>query len=144
MAARGWGSDHGAPSTLGAHSATYGSLPLRETERSEPRSRIQWPGGLAHLAGTPSRGKSGHFNKLPLMRGDLELEKNSHSVKCSEASSLSASVEGGSLLLAIQASGCHGEVTKNAALFSGHSCPVFLCYSKTRSAQSLGSSAAVL
>ncbi|XP_006087248.1 O-acyltransferase like protein-like [Myotis lucifugus] len=57
VAARGWGSDRGASSTLGAHAATYGSLPLRETERSEPRSRIEWPVGLAHLAGTPSRGK---------------------------------------------------------------------------------------
>lgn len=72
VAARGWGSDRGASSTLGAHAATYGSLPLRETERSEPRSRIEWPVGLAHLAGTPSRGKSGHLNKLPLMRGDLD------------------------------------------------------------------------
>lgn len=72
VAARSWGSDHGASSTLGAHSATYGSLPLRETERSEPRSRIQRPGGLAILSGTPSRGKSRHFNKLPLMRGDLD------------------------------------------------------------------------
>lgn len=32
-----------------------------------------------------------------------ELEKNSSSAKCSEASNLSASVEGGSLLLTIQA-----------------------------------------
>lgn len=68
VAARAWGSDRGASSTPGAQSATYGSLPLRETERRE--SRIQWPGGLAILSGTPSRGKSKHFNKL--MRGDLD------------------------------------------------------------------------
>nr|KAF6472016.1 hypothetical protein HJG59_013439 [Molossus molossus] len=54
VAARGWGSP--PPE---AHSATYGSLPLRETDRSEPRHRVQWPGGRAHLSlsGTPTRGK---------------------------------------------------------------------------------------
>lgn len=75
VAARAWGSDHGASSTLRTHSATYGSLPLRETERSESRSRIQWPGGLAILSGTPNRGKSRHFNKLPFMRGDLDEDR---------------------------------------------------------------------
>lgn len=65
VAARGWGSDHRASPSHGAHSATYGSLPLRETERSGPRNRIQETGGLPHgsLPATPSRGKSRHLNK---------------------------------------------------------------------------------
>lgn len=72
VAARGWGSDHKASPAQGTHSATYGSLPLTETESSEPGNRTQRPGGRAHvsLSGAASRGKSRHFNKLrPLVRG---------------------------------------------------------------------------
>ncbi|KAM5305029.1 O-acyltransferase like protein-like [Glossophaga mutica] len=59
VAARGWGSDHRASPAHGEHSATYGSLPLRETERSGPRNRTQETVGLSHgsLPGTLSRGK---------------------------------------------------------------------------------------
>ncbi|XP_045705597.1 O-acyltransferase like protein-like [Phyllostomus hastatus] len=59
VAARGWGSDCRASPSHGACSATYGSLPSRETERSGPRSRSQGTGGLSRgsLPGTPSRGK---------------------------------------------------------------------------------------
>ncbi|XP_066102331.1 O-acyltransferase like protein-like [Saccopteryx bilineata] len=64
VAAGVWRSDHGASPAHGAPSATYGSLPLRATERSGPGTRIgletqQWTGCLAHLSltGTPSRGK---------------------------------------------------------------------------------------
>ncbi|XP_037007896.2 O-acyltransferase like protein [Artibeus jamaicensis] len=55
VSARGWGADRRASPAHGAHSATYGSLPLRETERSGPRNRIQGTGGS--LPGTLSRGK---------------------------------------------------------------------------------------
>lgn len=75
VAARGCGSDPRASPLHGAHSATYGSLPLREAERSGPRNRTQGTGGLSHgsLPGTLSRGKSRHLNKLrPLLRGDLD------------------------------------------------------------------------
>ncbi|XP_016078971.1 PREDICTED: nose resistant to fluoxetine protein 6-like [Miniopterus natalensis] len=59
VAARGWGSDHKASPAHGTHSATYGSLPLTETESSEPGNRTQRPGGRAHvsLSGAASRGK---------------------------------------------------------------------------------------
>lgn len=69
VAARERGCDGRAPA---APLATDGSLPLRETQRSEPSSR---PGCPAHLSlsGTRSRGKSRHFKKLrPLTRGDLD------------------------------------------------------------------------
>ncbi|XP_023386937.1 O-acyltransferase like protein-like [Pteropus vampyrus] len=59
VAARGWASDHRASPAHGTHSATYGSLPLREMERSEQRNGIRWAGGLAHLSrsGALSRGE---------------------------------------------------------------------------------------
>lgn len=71
VAARGWGSDPRASPAPGAHSASYGSMPLRETKRSEQGDGIQWTDCPAHLSlsGAPSRGKSRRFNKLgQLMR----------------------------------------------------------------------------
>ncbi|XP_015984573.2 O-acyltransferase like protein [Rousettus aegyptiacus] len=49
VAARRWASDHRASPAHDAHSATYGSLPVREMERSERRDGLRWAGGLAHL-----------------------------------------------------------------------------------------------
>ncbi|NP_001420535.1 O-acyltransferase like precursor [Equus caballus] len=59
VAARGWGSDPRASPASGAHSASYGSMPLRETKRSEQGDGIQWTDCPAHLSlsGAPSRGK---------------------------------------------------------------------------------------
>ncbi|KAF6303096.1 hypothetical protein mRhiFer1_012225 [Rhinolophus ferrumequinum] len=59
VAARGWGSDHRASPAHETPSALYGSLPLRELERSEQSHRIRWMRCLAHLSlsGTPGRGK---------------------------------------------------------------------------------------
>ncbi|XP_054439351.1 O-acyltransferase like protein-like [Pteronotus mesoamericanus] len=59
VAARGWGSDRRASPAHRARSASYGSLPLRETGRRGPRNRIQGTGGLSpgSLPGPPSRGK---------------------------------------------------------------------------------------
>lgn len=69
VAFRGRGSDDRAPP---APPAPDRSLPLRETQRTEPRSRAGCPAHLS-LSGTPSRGKSRHFKKLtPLMRGDSD------------------------------------------------------------------------
>ncbi|ELK11082.1 Nose resistant to fluoxetine protein 6 [Pteropus alecto] len=66
VAARGWASDHRASPAHGTHSATYGSLPLREMERSEQRNGIRWAGGLAHLSrsGALSRGERVTFANL--------------------------------------------------------------------------------
>lgn len=83
VAARRWASDHRASPAHDAHSATYGSLPVREMERSERRDGLRWAGGLAHLlrSGALSGGESRHFNKRrALTRGDLDgmpLENNS-------------------------------------------------------------------
>ncbi|XP_030191661.1 O-acyltransferase like protein [Lynx canadensis] len=56
VAARGRGPDYRESPSHRARPATDGSLPLRETQRSDPGNRA---GGLAHLSlsGTPSRGQ---------------------------------------------------------------------------------------
>lgn len=83
VAARGWGLEHRASPAHGTPSAIYGSLPLRELERSEQSHRIRWTRYLSHLSlsGTPGRGKSRHFNQLrhswKVILMSMKLENNS-------------------------------------------------------------------
>ncbi|KAG8504481.1 O-acyltransferase like protein [Galemys pyrenaicus] len=49
VAAKRWGSDSKASLELGAHSAGYGSLPLRASEEREQRNRIPWTGDLGRF-----------------------------------------------------------------------------------------------
>uniref|UniRef100_G3UHI5 Acyltransferase 3 domain-containing protein n=1 Tax=Loxodonta africana TaxID=9785 RepID=G3UHI5_LOXAF len=71
VAAVGWTSDHRAPPAHRALLASYGTLPLEETERKEKRQRIQCQDCLAHLSLLSA-----------LRRGKRFLGAMDHALKC--------------------------------------------------------------